>query len=76
MDPAERAPNWVPLPVPSCSMLYRVTVTTRRREVQASGWSARPSSLRTMARREREVLERSSPRRPEQAANANNLVDT
>jgi hypothetical protein len=26
MDPAERAPNWVPLPVPSCSMLYRVTV--------------------------------------------------
>jgi hypothetical protein len=76
MDPAERAPNWVPLPVPSCSMLYRVTVSARRRAVRASGWSARPSSLRTMARREREVLERSSPRRPEHAANADDLVDT
>jgi hypothetical protein len=75
MDPAERAPNWVPLPCRAapCSIGHSHDATS---EVQASGWSARPTSLRTMARREREVLERSSPRRPEQAANADDLVDT
>jgi hypothetical protein len=38
-------------------------------------WLARPSSLRTMARREREVVEHSSPAVPEQAANADDLVE-
>ena len=57
-------------------MLYRVTITTQRWKLQASMWLARPSSLRTLARREREVVEPSSLAVPEQAANADDLVDT
>ena len=43
---------------------------------RASMRLARPSSLRTVARREREVVEHSSPAIPEQEANADDLVDT
>jgi hypothetical protein len=57
-------------------MLYRVTVTTQRWKQRASRWLARPSSLRTVARREGEVDEHSSPAVSEQAANADALVDT
>jgi hypothetical protein len=44
-------------------------------ETRAFMWLARPSSLRTMARREREVVEHSSPAVPEQAADADDLVE-
>jgi hypothetical protein len=37
---------------------------------------ARPSSLRIVARREREVVEHSSPAIPEEEAHADDLVDS
>ena len=58
------------------AMLYRVTVTRQRWKLRASMRLARPSSLRIVARREREVVEHSSPAIPEEEAHADDLVDS